>query len=255
MELKLALTVCKALDILELLTQHQDMSLTEIAKQSDIDKPKAFRLLATLKEKGYVRKDAQSKKYSSSIKLFEMGNTIIANMGLKRIAHPFIRELADITGEAVNLAIRDGETMLYIDKIDSTSTIKVDLTLGKRMPLYCTGLGKALISDLSEIEITELFSDVEFIPYTENTVSNVRELISEISKIRERGYSIDNAEYIKGLLCIAAPVRGYSGKIVAAVSAAVPGFLYDDPKKFTKIVEAVMEISQSFSRQLSGYQE
>lgn len=230
------------------------MGVTEIARALGIDKAKAYRLLLTLKEKGYVQKDEIGRKYSLSLKLFEIGNSIVANMGLKRTAYPFLKELANTTKEAVNLAIRDGNAIIYIDKIDSTSTIRVDLRLGRRMPLYCTALGKSLLSGLTDTEIGELLQNEKFECHTKNTIRNLPLLIEEIKKVRSCGYSIDNEEYVDGLFCVAAPVMGYSGKIVAAISVALPCFTHREDekiKKIKKIIQNVLKVTNLFSRQLS----
>ncbi len=252
--LKLTSTVCNALDILELLAETHSLGVTDIARRLVLDKGKVFRLLQTLKEKGYVQKNTEC-KYSLSLRFFEIGNSVVANMGLKQVAYPFMRELASLTGEGINLAIRDGNTMVYIDKIESTATIKVDLRLGLRMPLYCTGLGKALLSGMEDKEIFEMFADEPLTPYTPNTIRSANQLMAAIAEVKKQGYSIDNEEYVDGLLCVAAPVTGYRGKVVAAISVAVPRFLYDeDEGKLEMLIRNVTQVAHNFSRCLSGFQ-
>jgi len=252
--LKLTSTVCNALDILELLAETHSLGVTGIARRLELDKGKVFRLLQTLKEKGYVQKNTE-RKYSLSLKFFEIGNSVVANMGLKQVAYPFMRELASLTGEGVNLAIRDGNTVVYIDKIESTATIKVDLRLGLRMPLYCTGLGKALLSGMEDKEIFEMFADEPFVSYTPNTIRDANQLMAAIAEVKKQGYSLDNEEYVDGLLCVAAPVTGYNGKVVAALSVAVPRFLYDeDEGKLAMVIRHVTQVAHNFSRCLSGFQ-
>lgn len=246
-------SLIKALDILELLDKKGEMGISEISESLGQEKSTVHRLISTLKFKGYVIQNPSNQKYSNSFKLFEMGNNVVEELGLRRQAQPFMEELAEKSHEAVNLAILDGRYMLYIDKIESSETIKVDLNIGKRLPSYCTGLGKAMLAYIPEERLEELFKGEKFTKFTKNTVSSLAELKEQLKRIRERGYSIDNEEYVAGLVCVAAPVMSFRGEVVAALSIAVPKYRLDEGKKdLNYIVELVKDAAAKFSLQL-GY--
>jgi len=173
-------------------------------------------------------------------------------LGLRRQAQPFLEELAEQTHETVNLAILDGKHVLYIDKIESPETIKVDLNIGKRLPSYCTGLGKAMLAQMSEKKVKQLFKEETLTAYTPNTITSIEDLLAELSKIKRQGYSIDNEEYVKGLVCIAAPVKDYRGETVAAMSIAIPEYRYKTAKHNIDYIYLVKKAACGFSRQL-GY--
>ncbi|MGC9372783.1 MAG: IclR family transcriptional regulator [Thermovirgaceae bacterium] len=246
-------SVLKALDILELLDSEPGLGVTEVAGRLDMEKSTAFRLLNSLRLRGYVRKDPESHRYSNGFRLFEMGNNVVKNLGLKEQAFPFLQELSKRTGEAVNLAIRDGKDVVYIDKIESQATIKVDLHVGKRMPMYCTGLGKVLLAFMDPGEVKEFYSGEVFEQYTPNTHKNLASLLDELERIRKQGYALDNEEYVQDLVCIAAPVLGTSGDVVAALSVALPKFRYDAyPERYEEIRDHVIEVAGSLSMALKG---
>ncbi|MFP4482754.1 MAG: IclR family transcriptional regulator [Thermovirgaceae bacterium] len=246
-------SVLKALDILELLDREPDLGVTEIAGKLDMEKSTAFRLVNSLKLRGYVRKDPENNRYSNGFRLFEMGNNVVKNMGLKEQAFPFLQELSKRTNEAVNLAIQDGRDVVYLDKIESQATIKVDLHVGKRMPMYCTGLGKALLAFMDPAEVEELYSGETFESFTSTTHGDLASLMDELEEIRQRGYAWDNEEYVQDIVCIAAPVFGIGNDVVAAISVALPKFRYDgDPGKFQETRDHVVDVAEKLSLALKG---
>jgi len=220
-------SIIKAVDILELLSREHELGITEISNILELDKSTVFRIVATLREKGMVDQNPITQRYHNSLKLFELGNRIVEDLGLRRIAQPVIKELAEKTRETVNLAILDGSSIVYIDKIESPATIKVDLPIGKRLPSYCTGLGKAILAFLSNEKVDEIIGTTKFEKYTLKTHLNKEEFLKELKEIRVKGYSFDDEEYVEGLKCIAAPILDFKGESLAAISIAIPSYRYD----------------------------
>lgn len=245
-------SVIKALDIIEILNKENEMGISEISQKLGMDHSTVYRLVSTLKYKGYVKQNTKTKRYSNSFKLFELGNNVVERLGLRREAQPFLEELAENTHETVNLAVMDGKHVLYIDKIESTETIKVDLNIGKRLPSYCTGLGKVMLAYMPESKVKQLLKDEEFIKYTNHTITSIKELIEQLKEIRKQGYGIDNEEYVKGLVCLAAPVRISGGKVVAAISIAVPKYRYLGGETQPKYAALLKKAADSLSKKL-GY--
>lgn len=248
-------SVSKALDILEMLSHEKSAGISDLARSLDISKSSVFRILATLRVKGYVIQDLATRKYSNSFKLFEIGNNVVKDMGLRKQAFPYLKKLADQTSEAVNLAVREGGSVVYIDKIESTSTIRVDLNIGKRMPLYCTGLGKVFLAFLPQDMARNILKKDGLKKYTPFTHESVENLLKELQEVKNNGFAVDNEEYIEGLLCIAAPVWGFNDEVVAALSVAMPKFVYwDNREKMEVIKRNLLEASISLSSELGGKQ-
>lgn len=243
----------RAFAVIELLDSRGELGIAEIGRNLSLERSTVHRIASTLKKLGYLSQNPSNQKYSNSFRFFEIGSDVVKRLGLRQQAAPFLRELSEKTHEAVNLAILDGDKVIYIDKIESQSTIKVDLAVGKRFPPYCTGLGKALLAWLPEEKIAEIVGPSPFVKYTANTMTDFHSLMVALRKIREDGFSLDNEEYVEGLLCLAVPVRASSGDVVAALSVALPKYLYaGDELKIGTVCGLLVDVACRFSHSL-GY--
>ncbi len=246
-------SVIRALNILETIDAHGELGISEISDKLGLDKSTVYRIISTLRYKGCVVQNNVNHKYSNSLKLWEMGNNVVERLGVRRQAQPFMERLVIESNETVNLAVMDGKYVIYIDKIESTEIIKADLNVGKRLPVYCTGLGKAMLSFMPKEKVRRLLQDEVFIKYTGNTVNNPSELFEQLEEIRRKGYSIDNEEYVEGIKCIASPVINHTREVVAAISIAVPVFRLDSGERDEGfLVRLVKAAAMDLSRQL-GY--
>ncbi|KYO63800.1 IclR family transcriptional regulator [Thermovenabulum gondwanense] len=247
-------SVIKALEIIELLNVEGELSIKEISTKLELEKTTVHRLITTLKEKGYVIQNDKDRRYSNSFKLFELGNRTIERLGLRRQAQPYLEELAEKSHETVNLAILDGKYVMYIDKIESSETIKVALEIGKKLPCYCTGLGKAILAYMSEQKVLELLKSEPLKEFTPNTITDLSKLMRELRKIREQGYSVDNEEYVQGLICVASPIINKQGEPIAAMSIAIPKYRIEEGKKdLDYFASLVKETAQKFSKELWSF--
>ena len=233
-------SVIRTLNILELLNDRGEMGLGEISSSLSLDKSTVYRLLATLRHRGYVRQASQYGSYANTLKLFEMGNIEADRLGFKRMAQPYLQSLALQTRETVNLAILSGVYVMYIDKFESPEAIRVGYGVGKRIPAYATGLGKAILAYLPEERVRELFGTTPFIRFTPNTICSLDDLQQQLRNIKTKGYATDSEEYAKDYACVAAPVRSPGGEALAALSVAFPRYRYrkggSEEKRFLHLV-------------------
>ncbi|UQZ88675.1 IclR family transcriptional regulator [Deltaproteobacteria bacterium Smac51] len=245
-------SVVKALEIIELLDAQGAMGITEIANRLTMDKSSVFRALNTLKSKHYVRQDHDTLKYSNSYKLFEMGHNVVRETGLPKMAYRFMRQLSRDVDGAVSLGVRDGVKAVYIDKIESDATVRVSMKIGQSLPLYCTGMGKALLAWMPDKKVCDILRGVQFVKSGPNTLDNLEGLLANLAEIRERGYSIDNEEHIPGLFCIAAPVFDASGDTIAAISVAHVKIMLPDQPSVDSLSMKVMGAADDFTSSLGG---
>ncbi|MGC9491048.1 MAG: IclR family transcriptional regulator [Thermovirgaceae bacterium] len=244
-------SVARTLDILELLHRHQELNITKISHTLNLDKSTVHRLLSTLRQKGYVKQDPQSQMYSATLKLFEMGLYSLDRKGVIRKARPHLENLAQKVKETVNLAVLDGQNIVYVDKIESTEIIRADLGIGRSCPAYATSLGKAILAHLAEKRVLQLFQNAGFTPLAPNTVKNFDELLAQLHQVRRQGYAVDDEELIEGLACTGAPILDYTGQPVAAISAAYPRYRYKKGSgEEMTITESVVEAAQKISTEL-----
>jgi DNA-binding IclR family transcriptional regulator len=248
----LNLSVIKALEILELLDAEGPLGVTEIAKRLNLDKSSVFRALNTLKHKHYVGQDPDTLRYANSYKLFEMGHNVVRETGLTRTAYRFMRELAgEVTG-AVSLGVRDGLKVVYIDKIESEATMRVSMRIGQSLPLYCTGVGKALLAFLPEDTLGELLAQLTFEKNTPRTHGSAESLAADLKEVRRRGFGLDDEEHIPGLFCVAAPVFDGGGRPVAAISVSNLKIMLPDQESIDRLSRGVVKAAADFTVSLGG---
>ncbi len=241
-------TLDRALNILELLAvQKSGLGVTEIGLKVGLHKSTAFRLLNALAERGYIEKDSDNGTYKIGMKVVEISSIHLNSIELKTEAAPSLRTLAAISTQPVHLATLMGSEVVYIEKVDTLSSIRMYSNIGKRIPAHCTGVGRALYLDASESELTEAFKGYNFVGYTKHTVSNLRDFINQMKGFKELGYVIDNEEHEIGIRCIAAPIRDYRGRIIASVSTSGTKAIISkesDSTLIPKVLDCAREISK-----------
>lgn len=216
-------SVQKAIDILDLFDRRNyELGTTEIAKALEIPKSTAAGIIHTLDLNGYLDQNQKNRKYRLGIKLVERGSVLLSQLDLRQIALPHLEKLRDWCNEGVNLAIRDGHEVVYIERLFGTSLLGMRSEIGKREPVHSTALGKALLACLPEEEIEKFLTTYKFTSITPRTIANTEQFLIDLRQARKRGFAIDNEENESGGRCIAAPVFDFSGRPIAAVSVSVP---------------------------------
>jgi IclR family acetate operon transcriptional repressor len=178
--------------------------------------------VSTLHAARYLEQDPGSRKYRLGTKALQLGLAARESFSLLERARPVLIELAARINETVNLAIRDGTAVVYVDQVTSSRTISMFTTLGARAPLYCTGVGKVFLTEMQAEDIKLLLADGQARPYTENTIVSWDRMEPELNRVRADGYSVDREEREEGVACIAAPVRDHTATIRAAISISGP---------------------------------
>lgn len=212
-------TLDRTLDIIELLaTSPQGMGVTEIGAKLELHKSTVHRLLNALAQRGYIEKDPKSGLYKIGLKFIEISSHHLHRLELKTEAAPIMRRLAESTGLVTHLAILDDTDVVYIEKVDVVQSFRLYSQIGKRIPVYCSALGKVLLSGESPLRQNQILQSIIFQPYTENTIRDQETLRVEVQKTAQRGWAVDDEEHEAGIRCIAAPVKDFTRKIIAAIS-------------------------------------
>ena len=242
----------KSFSILEiLLKQGSSMNMTEFSEKLGFYPSTIHRILDTLKHLGYVEQDPHTQKYQLGLKALELGMAKLHQMDLVREATPYLKELVDQCNETVHLGVLKEGEVLYLAKEESSQTIRMISYVGKRAPLHCTSLGKVLLAYLSEKERKKILGEKVLPRLTENTITDKSKLKKELDKVRKQGFALDLEEHEKDVCCIAAPIRNYQGKIIAAISISSPIYRIDIKKK-NYLKKALIRISKKISERL-GY--
>lgn len=244
--------VLKALDIMEVMCRRQHCGIRELSEIAGLNRSTVNRLVATLEWAGYVEQEKERGKYRATMKVFELGNEIIKHLDIHELAYPIMKKLSKDTGETINLAVLDGDQVLYIMKIDSPHMLKSSAPIGSRSPVYCNASGKVILACLPEDKKMALLP-AEFHQFTPNTINNVTELEAELARIRTKGYAVDNEEWSLNSKALAAPVWNYNRETVAALTIAGPTV-----RMTSQRIEELAQILVREARQLSvklGYRD
>jgi DNA-binding IclR family transcriptional regulator len=240
-------SVAKALTIINILAENQRaMSLAEIAAKIALPKTTIHGLLSTLRDYGYVEQSDFDGNYRLGIILFEIGSKVADNWDVRKVATPYIQKLVDGTGETVHLVRLDKGEVLYIDKHESTQSLRIVSEIGSRLPAHCTGVGKALLAFISPAEVKRIIAIKGLKRYTKNTITDPEKLEVELERVRRQGYAEDNEEIMESLRCVAAPIWDHNGKACAAISISGPSARMDHERMQLlreHIVQTAMDIS------------
>lgn len=242
----------KALSVLELFDEQvETLSTKEIAEKLDTRPGTIFPILSTLEEYSYLEKDKENKKYSLGLTLLGKGTLVLRRLDIRDRAQPHIKELLIRCNENVHLAILDSRKVMYIDRKEAAPSLMIRSYIGKRVPAHCTALGKVLLAFLDDRKLEDFKKKEKLEQLTDTTITNPEDLGAELEKVRSEGFAVDNEEFQKGGICIAAPIKSYQDKVIAAVSVSIPKSRFSD-ERASKIIREVKKVALSISKSL-GY--
>lgn len=217
-----AQTVERALDALELLAARGGfIGVSELARELHISSPSAHRLLSTLAARGYARQDPVTARYAIGLRCFSLATLAMADIDLRGAVAPHLHALNEATGETVHLALyADGETV-YIDRIEGRRPVGPISRIGGRAPAHCVSTGRAILAYLPDEEIERLLSrGLE--RHTERSPTTREALEADRRLTRRQGYAINEGSWRPEISGVAAPIRDYSGRVVASLGVCLP---------------------------------
>lgn len=217
--------------VLERLAEKGAVGLIELSKELKLNKSTTHRLLNSLMYMGYVKQDEDTSKYELTYKICRVANNLMSQVDLIQIAKPYLKELSRKTGETVHLVEREENMAVYIDKVEnSTNAVRLVSKIGKSIPLYCSGVGKAMMAEMSEEKVREIWNKSEIIPYTDMTIVDIEEFFEQLEIVRKKGYAIDDEENEIGVRCVAIAIPDIDGKSRYAISISAPEIRMTDEK-------------------------
>jgi DNA-binding IclR family transcriptional regulator len=213
-------TLGRAIRILEFLVAAPGgAGLSELAHSCAMSKAGVLRILRTWQANGYVKQGPDA-RYRIGWKLFVMARGRSEAQDLRETARPYIESLRDVSNETLLLALLAQEEVVYIDKIEGRQRVRVTTEIGRRVPLYATGSGKAILAYQEEAFVERIIRNAQ--PFTEHTVVTAAQMSDEIMGTRRRGYSIAKGELTDSVGSVAAPLFSSGGGVEAAVSIVFP---------------------------------
>lgn len=196
--------------------------VSELSRALGLDKSTVYRLLTTLKSRGYVEQDPETRKYGVGPRMIAVSSRILGNNDVYLQARPVMKELLQETRETVHLAMLMENQVVYIAQEISPEVVSVSTEIGQREPIHCTAVGKALVAFLTEEELEAVIRHLDFRQYTSRTITDPDRFRAHCRQIRAQGYAVDDEELYPGVRCIAAPIRGYDGSMPASLGISGP---------------------------------
>ncbi len=241
-------TLSKGIAILEnLAATRGGKGVTELSRELDLTKSNTFRLLQTLTTLGYV-KHLEDKTYAATLKTWQVGRALVENLNLRVVAAPELTHLSQETGEAIYLAVPEGLTVVYIDKVESLKPIRSWNPVGGSAPIHCVGTGKAILANCYKRMREKLDGNLD--RYTDNTLTTLAELDADMAETRKRGYAFDRGEFRDRILSFGAAVLLPDGEPIAALGISLPD-INMDPGGEKQLGILVQNAADSVSRKLS----
>ncbi|GAA4348101.1 IclR family transcriptional regulator [Microbacterium rhizosphaerae] len=217
-------SVARVFDLLELIADAGgSVTLSELSTSAGLPLPTIHRLLRTLVSLGYARQ-LQNRRYALGPRLVRLGE--VANRQFGHIAMPQLKDLVERLGETANLATIDGDRVIYVSQAPSPHAMRMFTEVGRRVYMHNSGVGKAILAQLDDVEVRDIVSRAGLPRATEHTIDSVDKLLADLAEIRRRGYAIDDGEQDIGVRCYAMAVPNMP--VPTAVSVSGPRTRVDD---------------------------
>lgn len=242
----------KALDILFYLANISDgVSLARLSKETGMNKATALRYLNVMESKGVVERCHSG--WTLGLSLFELGSKVPVRQIVAEKVRPIIERLARESGESVNVAYLAGESAIFLDRAEANRSLRMRSMPGGRLPLYCTGVGKAILSQLSDERIRAILGPGPLEKVTDSTLTDPEDIIHEANHAREQGYGIDREEFEIGLTCYAMPLRLLGSDFVGAISISGPTARMKNPEIRSHFLALLTQAVQDASEALFSF--
>jgi IclR family KDG regulon transcriptional repressor len=243
--------VGRALRLLSLLSDGRPRTLTELSEEIGINSSTTFRLLTTLARHSYVARDGQMQEYRLGISCLELARAYQESSDIRRVALPELERLRDETKETVHLAVLDKMEVVYIEKLHGLHAIGImHSQVGGRAPAHCTGLGKVLLAYADPGLVRSYYTQTGLPCFSDATIGNVDSLLKHLQEIRSQGYALDLGEHEAEVRCVAAPIFGMSGKVLAAISVSGPASRMQALETQTALIQNTMAAASMISSRI-----
>ncbi|MCB2100985.1 MAG: IclR family transcriptional regulator [Rhodobacterales bacterium] len=220
-------SVSKAFDLLDAVIASQDrgVSFSDIVSATGLPKSSAHRLLAELRDLGALEYDPDTGRFRGGLRLARLGAGVVSRFDLRAHVHPHLEALHREMGTVSTLGIRNGTVGVYLDKCETADFgIKLHSEVGKEFPLHCTAMGKVLLAHAPR-DARDAVLDGDLPAFTPDTLTERPALERQLKAILKDGHAVDRQEITRGLICVAAPVRGPDGSVIGAMSCTFPSYL------------------------------
>lgn len=210
----------RTMDILNCFSgEREELSLSEISTQIDLPRSSTHRFLVTLENGGFLEVNPLNHYYHLGSKILNLGSLAIGRIRLADKGYSHLVQLSKTTQATAHIVVMNQGEAMYIAKVEDSNSI-IRSYVGKRVPLHSSAVGKVILGAMSEEQFDSIYKDKELQVFTQNTIKNVNVLKACVGEVLQNGYALDNEELEEGLRCVAAPIKNYEGKTIAALSVS-----------------------------------
>lgn len=240
-------SVKRALDILSFFSaSNPQMGITDISRQMQLPKPTVHGLVQTLVKEGFLSQDAETRKYTLGLKIYELGTYLLGTLKINQVGIDPAQRLSRKTTLKSRIGLLEQGTILVTATLAPDTDSQRYNLIGPRLPAYCTAVGKAILSGFTDSELEQYLDQTPLQAYTQHTITRPEKLIKEIRQARQNGYVLDREEYLLNVFCIGVPILNNQGKIFASLSISGRPEDFSD-KKMAPLIQELkhtgMEIS------------
>lgn len=213
----------RALDLLEMVaSSDRPLALPELSTVLAIPKPTVFRLCQRLERDGYLEREPGSRHFNIGPSLVRLGLVAIRGGRARLVRHAILQSLVDSIGETCNFTTLAGAEVLYLDRVETRWPLRLHLEPGSRVPIHCTASGKLFLAHMDAAHRNTILGSRKLTSNTPSSITSRAELEKQLERIAAQDYSVDNEEFLQGLVAVAVPIRDEAGRVVAALACHAP---------------------------------
>lgn len=227
--------------------ERPEASLTDISEILGVDPSTASRFVYTLETLGYLERDEETKLYRVSPKTYALTVSLSGPRNLRKVSLPFMEDLRDTTGETVVLGVRDAAEMVIIEVVETKYLLVPRGWVGGRVPVHCSALGKSVLANLPHAEVIRLVDTISLTPYTQKTLTNRMDFLTELKITRERGWSLNQEEFTEGVVSVGAPIFSGDREVTGAICIDVPTVRITNDQFLEQVAAEVVHTAQAIS--------
>ncbi len=228
------------------------LTLMDLVRKLGWTKTSAYRYLATFSSLGYLEIDEVSRRYRPTVKVLNLGYAALSALTFPEMALPYLERLSRQFDESTNMAVLDGTEVVYVARAGSKRILATNLSVGSRLPAYCTSMGKVLLASLPEAERRRRLAKISYTKYTSKTVTDPAKMRKVLDEVRRQGYAVNDQELDLGLRSCSVPVFDKEGKAVAAINLSVSSARASVAAIVTRYVPALLAASDEITKILKA---
>jgi IclR family pca regulon transcriptional regulator len=212
-------SLARGLAVIRALNSPEPMTLSDVARSSELTRASARRFVLTLEELGYVQQSGG--RFALTPRVLELGFAYLSALGLPEVAQPHMERLVEQVRESSSISVLDGQSVVYVARVPTRRIMNVVISVGTRFPAYATSMGRVLLAGLGPAERSELLDQIDLVPLAHDTITTRSQLDAELERVCRQGYAIVDQELESGLRSVAVPIRDRRDRVIAAINLAV----------------------------------